>query len=355
MPLQYDETDGIPGDDRWFLTYMNVHPQPALSSNIGEGIIQIRLPMAGNPLRHINGYLVEEDDGLTLIDCGWKADDVLAALHAGLAEHGYTLADVRRLLITHFHFDHYGLAGTLMRAGVPELIMHPVDWEFAREHLADPVAMDAAADDWIARNGLTVDASLDEELQHHRLELTPPTRMLEDGDHVGRLRAIATPGHTPGHLCFADERSGKMFTGDHVLDPVTPHVGVWRDHRGDPLGEYTASLIKVERIGARGVLPAHGEPFADLGKRVSELQAHQDLREAHIIAALRREAGRAASGADIARALPWTRRDRRFEELSDAHQQFAVAETLAHLEHLRARGLAYRDTAHDRIVYRLTS
>ena len=69
--------------------------------------------MAGNPMRYINGYLIEDDDGLTLIDAGWKADDVLAALHAGLREHGWALADIRRLLITHCHFDHYGLAATL--------------------------------------------------------------------------------------------------------------------------------------------------------------------------------------------------------------------------------------------------
>src|SRR5581483_6080737 len=85
---------------------------------LGEGLYQIRLPMRGNPLRWINGYLVAEPDGLTLVDCGWKADDVLAALHEGLAAFGFTLGDVRRVLITHAHFDHYGLAGTLRRAGV---------------------------------------------------------------------------------------------------------------------------------------------------------------------------------------------------------------------------------------------
>ena len=62
-------------------------------------------------------YLVAEADGYTLIDCGWKADDVLAALQAGLASAGAALADVKRLFVTHFHFDHYGLAGTLRRAG----------------------------------------------------------------------------------------------------------------------------------------------------------------------------------------------------------------------------------------------
>ncbi len=318
----------------------------------GDGILQIRLPMTGNPLRYINGYVLEDDDGLTLIDAGWKADDVLAALHAGLAEHGYALADIRRLLITHFHFDHYGLAATLMRAGVGELVMHRLDWALARDHFSDPAAIDAAADEWIARNGLRVDASLDEELMHRRTELAPPTRELAGGERLGRLRALWTPGHTPGHLCFIDERSGAMFTGDHILDPVTPHVGIWRDTGADPLGDYITSLELAGETGATYVFPAHGEPFADLERRVAELLAHEAQREAQVTDALD---GATRSAADIARALPWTRRNRAFTELSPAHQQFAVAETLAHLERLRVHRAVEREEAADAIVYRRTT
>jgi glyoxylase-like metal-dependent hydrolase (beta-lactamase superfamily II) len=321
----------------------------APSTNRGEGIIQIRLPMAGNPMRYINGYLLDDDDGLTLIDVGWKADDVLAALQAGLRAHGRTLADIRRVLITHCHFDHYGLAATLLRAGVPELGMHALDWALARDHLSDPVAVDVAADAWIARNGLRVDVSLDEELQHHRTELAEPTRELADGDRSGRLRALWTPGHTPGHVCFLDERTGALFSGDHILDPITPHVGIWRPGRAaDPLGDYIASLKIVAAAGASWVFPAHGEPFPDLARRVDQLLAHEAERGAQVTAAL---APGPQSACDIARALPWTRRGRRFAELAPTHQQFAVAETLAHLEYLRLRGQVRRDDTAMPIVY----
>jgi glyoxylase-like metal-dependent hydrolase (beta-lactamase superfamily II) len=314
----------------------------------GNGIVQIRLPMTGNPLRYINGYLVEDDDGLTLIDAGWKADDVLAALHAGLQASGYEFAAIRRLLITHCHFDHYGLAGTLRRAGVGELVMHARDWELARDHLSDPAAIDAAADDWIARNGLRVDASLDEALMHNRTELAAPTRLLAGGERIGRLRALWTPGHTPGHLCFLDERTGAMFTGDHILDPVTPHIGVWRPGTFNPLGDYIASLHSVAATGATMVFPAHGEPFPGLARRVHELLAHEAHRERLIAAAFN---GRSRTAADIARVLPWTRRERPFGELSPAHQQFAVAETLAHLEHLRRRNAVESVERGGSIVY----
>ena len=107
-----------------------------LATDIGDGITQMRLPMTGTPMRHVNSYLIEDDDGPTLVDCGWKADDVLEALRAGLRSRGLTPEAIRRVAITHHHFDHYGLAGTLVRAGVPDLAMHERDWDVAREHLA---------------------------------------------------------------------------------------------------------------------------------------------------------------------------------------------------------------------------
>jgi glyoxylase-like metal-dependent hydrolase (beta-lactamase superfamily II) len=321
-----------------------------LTSVVGDGIVQIRLPMTGNPMRHINGYLVPEDDGFTLIDCGWKADDVLAALHAGLAEHGASLGDVRRIVVTHMHFDHYGLAGTLRRAGVPHLLLHADDWHFASRILTNPAQADQAANDWLGRNGYAVEPS-DDEAEHHRLnELAEPTRRIADGESIGRLRVVWTPGHTPGHVCLVDTVSGKMFTGDHVLDPVTPHVGFWSEHHGDPLGNYIASLHKVSKIGAAGVLPAHGEPFPDLDRRVGELLAHEATREGQIVAAF---GGADASGAEIAARLPWTRRNKSFAELNAFHQEFAVAETLAHLEHLRGTHRATRDDVHGVLRYTL--
>ena len=303
-------------------------------SDLGEGIAQIRLPMAGNPLRYINGYVLEEPDGLTLVDCGWKADDVLAALHAGLHALGHGLSHVRRILITHHHFDHYGLAATLRRAGVPELLMHPHDWEVAQKFAASRIDNDRAADAWLARNGF-VPSDIGDEGFAGRWEVIEPTALVSDGDRVGRLEAVWTPGHSPGHLCFADTRSGRMLTGDHVLDPITPHVGLWHNREGDPMGDYLASLEKVRGRGAGGALPAHGEPFPDLDRRIDELLAHAAQREGQILA----EIGAAAlSAGEIAERLPWTRRNRAFADLGEWHQQFAVSETIAHLHHLRVRG-----------------
>lgn len=320
-------------------------------TEIGDRIVQIRLPMTGNPMRYINGYLLEDDDGLTLIDCGWKADDVLAALEEGLALCGHSVRDVRRLLITHFHFDHYGLAGTLVAAGVPELGMHERDWAFLRARRERRGDDDSIVNAWLERNGLPV-APDDDDDSWERFDYVEPTRMLEDGERIGRLRALFTPGHSPGHLCFVDTVSGRTFTGDHVLDPVTPHVGMWHDSKRDAMGEYVASLRTAGALETTGALPAHGEAFPDLARRVDELLAHEAARETDVLHAL--DDG-PKTGTEIAGALRWRRRGDRFDQLHPEHQQFAVAETLAHLEHLRTRGEVLRTNTPTRITWTLMS
>jgi glyoxylase-like metal-dependent hydrolase (beta-lactamase superfamily II) len=319
------------------------------TTSLGDGIVQVRLPMRGNPLRYINGYLLEDTDGLTLVDCGWKAADVLGVLQAGLTASGYALADVRRILVTHQHFDHYGLAGTLLRAGVAELGMHALDWERAQEILGRRDEFDRVSDAWLARHGFVVTEP--EEGPGDRAELTPPTRTVADGEAIGRLTAVWTPGHTAGHLCFLDARSGRMLTGDHVLDPITPHVGFWRERPGDPLGDYIDSLKKVARLGRGGALPGHGEPFPDLGRRADQILEHTEAREQLVLAIAAKRGS--ISARDTASELPWTRRNRTFAELGAWHQEFAVSETIAHLEHLRTRGVMARDDGGDEITYRL--
>ena len=208
-------------------------------------IAQIRLPMVGNPMRYVNAYTFVEDDGLTLVDCGWKADDVLVALERGLAEIDASLADVKRMLVTHAHFDHYGLAATLRRMGVPTLYMHEADAHFAKILLTNPVATDTESDNWISRNGFTAIGSLEDDVHYNRTEYAEPTNMPADGDRVGRLRVVHTPGHTPGHLCFVDEQTGVMLTGDHVLtarDAARRHV-VSADAR---------SARRLRRVVAKG-------------------------------------------------------------------------------------------------------
>ena len=307
----------------------------------------LRLPLSGSPLKWINGYLLKADDGWVLVDCGWNLPEVLEALTAQLGEIGVPLGDVRTLVITHFHPDHYGLAGTLVGLTRARMLMHRLDWLFVRSELADFDAAIERLDDWLRRNGAPAELLGDEQRRAHdafrRYTVHAPDLEVEDGYRFGvgrhELRVVWTPGHTGGHICLHDAERQILLSGDHVLDPISPNVSLNREHLGNPLGDYLRSLRKVGELEADLVLPAHGEPFRGLGRRVRELLEHHDEREREVLEALARHARTAA---EVAYALSWTRRRRPLAELQLGQQRMAVTETLAHLEELSSRGLVRR-------------
>jgi glyoxylase-like metal-dependent hydrolase (beta-lactamase superfamily II) len=307
----------------------------------------LRLPLSGSPLKWINGYLLKADDGWVLVDCGWNLPEILEALTAQLGEIGVQLGDVRTLVITHFHPDHYGLAGTLVGLTRARMLMHRLDWLFVRSELADFDAAIERLDEWLRRNGAPAELLGDEQRRAHdafrRYTVHPPDLEVEDGYRFGvgrhELRVVWTPGHTGGHICLHDAERQILLSGDHVLDPISPNVSLNREHLGNPLGDYLRSLRKVGELGADLVLPAHGEPFRGLGRRVRELLEHHDEREQEVLEALARDARTAG---EVAYALSWTRRRRPLVELQLGQQRMAVTETLAHLEELSSRGLVRR-------------
>jgi glyoxylase-like metal-dependent hydrolase (beta-lactamase superfamily II) len=320
------------------------------------GVSRIDLPLAGNPLRSINGYVLKGDDGYILVDCGWDTPDVLEALQAGLRNLRIGLEDVRTLVVTHRHPDHYGLAGTLLGLGQMRLLMHRLDWVFIQTHLTDMQQYDRDVTAWLARNGFDGPRSAINERRLEslgRVRIVAPHQELADGDSIAiagsACSVVWTPGHTLGHICLHAPEQRFLIAGDHVLDPITPSVGLILEELGNPLGDFLSSLRKVAKLDADVVLPAHGAPFSGLERRVDELLAHHTEREAAILDALTGPG--ALTAGDVARALPWTRRRQRFADLGARHQAMAVQETLSHLEHLRAAGRLTRVNAGGRLRY----
>src|SRR5262249_22122312 len=121
-----------------------------------------------------------------------------------------------------------------------------------------------------------------------------------------------------------------------------------REHQGNPLGEYLESLRKVGKLDADLVLPAHGDPFRDVSRRVRELLAHHDERETEVLEAVSHGE---RTGYQVASALPWTRRRRPFSDLHLGQQRMALTETLAHLEELRSRGLVHCERRGDLLLF----
>jgi glyoxylase-like metal-dependent hydrolase (beta-lactamase superfamily II) len=173
--------------------------------------------------------------------------------------------------------------------------------------------------------------------------MAQPDRLLEHGAVAElpgwTMRAVHTPGHTPGHLCFAEERTGLFFSGDHVLPRISPNISTTAGG-GNPLHDYLASLKAVGGDEPAEVLPAHEWRFRGLGARTRELAEHHEHRLAELLQAIR--AHPAGTPWELAAHLTWSRP---WDQYERRIRIFAVTETDAHLRLLAARGLVTGDGA----------
>jgi glyoxylase-like metal-dependent hydrolase (beta-lactamase superfamily II) len=318
----------------------------------------IPVPIPDSPLRYVSCYAFGAAGGLVLLDPGWDAEESWQALLAGLGAIGASTADVRGVLVSHMHFDHCGLAGRLRAASGAWIAMHPADDEvLARPYRGDlelavehEIAFLRSLGAPAAEAASTVGPAADY-LPFTRVAL--PDRHLCDGDLADvpgwRLRAMHTPGHTPGHLCFVDETSRRLFAGDHVLPRITPNISAQDDGRGGALHDYLASLAKMRGLDVDEVMPAHEWRFRGLAERAEAIVAHHERRLAEVFAVIARNPDSAPW--DLASQLTWSRS---WDQYGGRMRISAVTETAAHVHELVRRGLV---SAHGgRVVsYRVTN
>jgi glyoxylase-like metal-dependent hydrolase (beta-lactamase superfamily II) len=303
----------------------------------------IPVPMGG-PLRYVSVYAFALDGGnLGLLDTGWESDEGWAALTGGLGSIGAAIADVRGVLVTHLHFDHLGLAGRVREASGAWVAMHPADATLvAGWNQRGGVAAVAEEVEFLvglgADRGDAVEDVGPAEHMERFTRMAVPDRLLEDGelaDFPGwRMRAVHTPGHTPGHLCFAEEDTGLFFSGDHVLPRISPNISTGRSGGPDPLRDFLGSLAAVRDLHPDEVLPAHEWRFRGLDLRVDALIAHHEQRLAELLAAIRTHPG--CTPWQLAAHLTWSRP---WEQYERRMRIFAVTETDAHVRLLARRGL----------------
>lgn len=316
---------------------------------VTEGVYRIPLPLPMDGLRAVNVYAVVRDDEAVMIDAGWAIEESRAQLEQSLKSIDLGLGDITRFLVTHVHRDHYTQAvtvrrefGTRVSLGLGEresIVAMNDDGREGQTQLDLLVRYGAAelVDGLLATGwGGPIDAQLWE----------PPDDWLRDGEQLsaaGRsLRAVHTPGHTRGHVVFADLEDGLLFAGDHVLPHITPSIGFESRPGGSPLGDYLTSLAAVLAMPDLRLLPAHGPVTDSAHARAVELLAHHDDRLDASLAAVQ---GGAATPYEAAKVLGWTRRGRRFTELDPWNQMLAVCETAAHLIVLAAQGRLRRTIA----------
>jgi glyoxylase-like metal-dependent hydrolase (beta-lactamase superfamily II) len=303
------------------------------------------LPLADSPLGHVNTYLVRADNGYLLVDCGWDTADTLRALEGHLRALDIRMRDIRHLVVTHIHPDHYGLAGRLREITTAELSFHRLERLYVESRYADADVLMEEMREWLRLNG-TPPHELDRlnrgsMSMMDRVQIAFPDRTLDGGEEIpcGRFsfKVVWTPGHSAGHICLYDRGAKILLSGDHVLPHITPSVGLHVRNPTNPLADYLDSLKLIGKFEAELVLPGHGEPFQGLPERTAALIAHHDGRLDEIVGILSQRAGEPLSGYDLASRIAWSRR-RTWDDLSAFERRLAVTEALAHVELLHARG-----------------
>ena len=276
----------------------------------------------------INLYVIAGDP-LTLIDTGIGTPEALAALEAGLAEHGLAVDAVRQVVLTHKHADHIGLAAEIRDRSGAAVFVHEDDW--------DGVAnLDRRHEEFVPMvcNRLRAFHTPEVEIENlakflghgKRFARQTPAEKLVDGQKFsisGReLEVLHTPGHTQGSISLRYGRH--LFSGDHVLPTISPNIGAGELRRSGMMRRFLNSLDRVAPLQADDlvVLPGHGSPFTNLAERCAQLKAHHRQREVAILEIL--DSGEWMTVYEVARKM-WAK-------LPGYHLVLGMAEVNAHLE-----------------------
>ena len=285
----------------------------------------------------VNVYLIAEEP-LTIIDTGPKTKEAIEALRAGLRAAGVLLSDIRRIVLTHAHEDHCGLARQVRdEAKNAEVLVH--DWETGHRH---------SRLEYEEHRQLLVRAGVPEDQIKVMRQLYEGVRQYADSlddDHCaplwddaelqfesGSLRVLHTPGHTPGSCSFLREADRTLIAGDCVLKRITPNPVLSPDplnpkKRFPSLAEYLVSLARLRSCSPTLVYGGHGDPVQDFEELFHRYFRAVQQRQSQVIALV-----------DKSGITAWELAQKMFPEADDVHRFLAVSEAVAHLDLAHSEG-----------------
>ena len=300
-----------------------------LAESLPDGVLHAELPTPF-PVGPVNCWLLP-DSTVTLVDPGMVWDDSLDRVGRLLAEAGLRLGDVERIVVTHGHPDHYGLAGRIARdsgarilCGAAERpkLLSSYDRPGYQELLAALGIPDEVREAWpelYAGMRVMIDSPDDDTIDD-----------VHDGDLLDlggrRFAAHVTPGHATGHLSLYDGESGTLLSGDHLLPRITPNPVLEPDAetggRRRSLVEYLESLDRFVALDPAIVLPGHGPAFHDVGALVSSMRGHHDRRADRVLDLVR----------ELGEPTPYDLAIAMFPNLEGFGVMLGVSEAVGHLD-----------------------
>ena len=319
-------------------------PAQELAPNLWRIPIPLPAIPGGEHLGFCNAYLIGPDPWV-LIDTGMTTDEAAQVLDEGLAEAKVPLTELDAVLITHHHPDHYGMARPIRDRSGAKVMIHRRDAEMMFENIfGSDLPMNVF---FRIHGGPHFEGGGPPILGAKEFRPAVPDAFLEDdfvftfGDGR-RMRVLHTPGHSPGHCCFALDSEGIVLTGDHILPKITPHIGYFPGGDANPLGSFLDSLKRIGERTFNRALPAHGEPFLDPASHVSRIVAHHEFRLKATVDALGKDAKTA-----------WDVVPEIFGgDLPGFHRFAAFFETLSHLVLAEVEGLIRQEQDGELIRWR---